>query len=110
MQTETKARCVDCGGEFVKHAYNHVRCPECVKKRNREMDRLRKAKQRADKRLAVDPLDGRTGKIKKKSNAKYCKDCKYYDTVIPCCDYLLKAGQRRGCEAGKNCTRKEKRK
>lgn len=37
---------------------------------------------------------------------KYCFDCIYYGIYLSNCDFYLETGDRRGCEAGKGCTRK----
>lgn len=39
----------------------------------------------------------------------HCRSCSYYGSVLQSCDYLIVTGQRRGCPAGKECTRYKKR-
>ena len=39
----------------------------------------------------------------------HCRTCAYYGSTLQSCDFILITGTKRGCPAGKVCTRYEKR-
>lgn len=94
-------QCVDCGKTIMKNKPWHCRCKECAQKRDRETARERQRKQRGQA-IKTKPKPKR-----KVANAKDCKGCKYFDSSLPCCDYYLVTGVKRGCGAGRDCTKKE---
>lgn len=50
---------------------------------------------------------------KRDDSARYCRDCVYYGgwfRSTRCCNYILYEDKSRGCDPGKDCTKKVKRK
>ena len=98
--------CKDCGVLMVAVAPMLQRCPECIKKRNRELQ----AKKREDQRR-YEMRRGHGSPIHN-PNEKHCIGCAYWfcDNNVNSCNYIFVEGHRRPCPPGKDCTEKKPKK